>query len=156
MFNFVARDSYTIPETDVITVTVDASAGTLVVNPPASSSVSYPLIDADGNPIAQAIFVDASTSPQSFQVGDVTFAREGLFVNDIPLNSEGSVTITVARTGHLGVLDQRDFGKSRKVVYFFDMMPVILTIEGSSLRVKTLRHETDDDFGPWYIIYQIP
>lgn len=52
--------------------------------------------------------------------------------------------------GHLGVLDIRDIARKHKVVFFFDMMPIILSLEGNRLAVKTLEYREDDPFGPWY------
>jgi hypothetical protein len=155
LFKFMPKDSYPIPslEKGTFTVSVDPVTGTMIVTPDDQPSHSYPLIDGSGKPLSRAIFINTTRDVDQFQVGDVVYAREGLHTETFPLNEEETVTFNISmREGHLGILDIRDIARKRKVVYFFDMMPVVFTIEASNLVAKTLYHEDTDSIGPWYII----
>lgn len=72
------------------------------------------------------------------------FAKVGTQVLQPETETDGT------SVGHLGVLDIRDFARKHKVVFFFDMMPIILSLEGNRLAVKTLEYKDGDPFGPWY------
>jgi hypothetical protein len=155
LFTFTAINSFDIPNEDegVITVTIDATEGTMVVTCPEMDPVVYPLVDEEAEPLPRAIYINTESSPMTFQVGAVTYARQGLNVQYFPLN-EYEIGFTVAENaGHLGILDIRDNARLLpKHFYYFDMMPVILSIEGNYLTVKTLQWASSDPFGPWHEI----
>mgnify|MGYP000985946416 CR=1 FL=1 len=171
LFKFNAIDSFPLPAADStpILVTLDAANGTLVVNSPGNPIGTFSLIDNENEPLTRAIFIDTTMDPDAFQIGDVSFARDGLMVEHFPLN-DSEISFGIAKlaghigildirdisrstsSDHIGILDIRDVGRKRKVVYFFDMMPAVLSIEGNYLVVRTLRHQDSDAIGPWYII----
>ena len=152
LFTFTSSSTHELPSSpDVLTVTVDPTTGELVVTHPDVGTTSYSLVDDNGNPTPRTIFLDGDADPEEFQLGTVTYAREGYYVQYFALN-DYDITFTVQRTGgHLGILDIRDIGKQYPPkTYYFDMMPVILSISGNNLTVKTLEYDVTDPYGPWY------
>lgn len=148
---FSADSSIVIPASpDVMTVTIDPTTGEMIVTTPNGTN-AFPLIDGEDEPLPRAIQVDAHLDPAEFQVGSAEYARDGMYVQYFALN-EYEVTFAVTRTGgHLGVLDLRDIARQLPPkTYYFDMMPVVLSIEGNNLKVKTLQYINSDSFGPWY------
>lgn len=148
---FEADSSIVIPAApNVMTVTIDPATGEMIVTTPGGST-PFPLIDEENEPLPRAIQVDAELDPVEFQVGSVEYEREGMYVQYFALN-EYEITFSVTdSTGPLGVLDLRDFAKQAPPKkYYFDMMPVILSIGGNYLVVKTLEYVNSDSFGPWY------
>ncbi len=155
LFTFSANDSYPLPDPtlDEITVTIDATNGTMIVQVPGETAVPYPLVDEESEPLPRAIFVDLNASPEAFQVGTVTYSRPGLMVQYIALNDVEISFRVSASEGHLGILDIRDVGRQASIVkYYFELMPVVLSIEGNYLVVKTLEYQTGDPGGPWYVL----
>jgi hypothetical protein len=152
LFEFDPIDSYEVPEEGEITVTINVTQGAMIVTPPEENPISYPLVDEEDEPLPRAIFIDTSGEADQFQVGDVTYARDVFYVENFPLNNS-NITFTISSAGgHIGILDIRDIARQLNVTYYFDLMPIVLSIEGNYLMVKTLLYETTDPYGPWYII----
>jgi hypothetical protein len=85
------------------------------------------------------------------EVGNVDF--HGRPISKTPFELDKDYEFVFRKTdGHLGILDIRDVsGKTIPVVtYYWDMVPILLQVEGNDLYLKTA--EFDSAFGPkWYL-----
>lgn len=167
---FLVRDRYALPPSlqDPVTLRLDHQAATLQISQQEIVLGTYALIDDKQRNISWALQIAANQHGEELQVGEAIFDRPDLLVEEFPCTTsqmifriadEGHIGIldisdigSMLHQRHLGILDAKDIALQRKVVFFFDLMPIVISLERQSWVVKTLRHDESDPFGPWYII----
>lgn len=159
LYNFNIQSSFEIISGDDPiedpTIMLDKESGALLVTTGDGDLTTFPLISEQGESIPVGIFLDLSGENGNIQIGEVEFQRTPLFVEYFPINeSEFSMELKVTGGGHLGIIDIRDVGRTRRVQFLLHVLPVSITLEGNYLVFKTVKR-LDSDTGPlWYEIFE--
>jgi len=112
---------------------------------------SFPL-EEDGAKVKQALFISFA-GDFHLEVGTADFLENSLLPMEFSLNEdERIIAFSINQNGGgLGVMDLRDAALRSGPRYKFNIVPIVLTIDGNYLRVTTLEPDTETNLDPWFI-----
>ena len=136
--------------TDSMLLRVHLQEGTLQVVAGQEVLKSYPLAH-DGQPVSQALFISRNQG-DLLEIGSVDYLGNSQLPENYALNmGETDFQFEVQpQEGHIGVLDIRDVGRVVKGFYHPEVVPIVLSIVGSTLQVVTLTPNDTFSLPTWY------
>lgn len=151
-FNSSNDNRFEIPKNGLV-MAINQESKKLEVKLPGSPTRTFQLEKSDTSDLP-ALYV-TNTDTMKAEVGQVNFGDAALSKTSYALNKNKNVyTFNFRQTkGHLGILDIRDVsGKAVLVTtYYWDLVPIVLEVEGNVLHIKTIEFDEELGLDPWYV-----